>query len=349
MTTSVTTSGFLDAAVGEAIDSLVQVEMRFATGLPRGMIHRLYDAAREWQKEPLSLLAARALLERVGKGDRVLIVTGAGAPPWLPHGETDGPLGAAALARALDLGVGAKPILVSEARNLPAIVASTEAAGLAVVAPEVFDARGACAMTETFTLGESGPADARALLERHKPTAVIFVEKGGPNKHGVFHTITGSGRSREVMASADALADAARASGVLTIGIGDGGNEIGFGAIADKVADIQTFGRKCACPCEGGIATVVETDILVVAAISNWGAYGVVAALAIALGRSDVLHSTADEARMLEYCVRLGAVDGILARPIMAVDGTSAASQEALIVLLHNLIANAIGHQNRPF
>ena len=344
-----TTSGFLDAAVGEAIDSLVQVEMRFASGLPRGVIHKLYDAARDWQKEPLSMLAAQALLKHVGKGDRVLIVTGAGAAPWLPHGETDGPLGGAAMARALDLGLGAKPILVSEARNLPAIIASTEAAGLPVVTPDVFANRGACALAEVFTLGEEGPEDARALLERHQPTAVIFIEKGGPNRHGVFHTITGSGRNREVMASADALADAARAKGILTIGIGDGGNEIGFGAITEAVAQIQPFGRVCACPCGGGIATVVETDILVVAAISNWGAYGVVAALACALGRSEVLHSVAEEARMLEYCVRLGAVDGILARPIMGVDGTNAASQEAVIVLLHNLIANAIAHQNRPF
>lgn len=345
----VTPTGFLDAAVGEAIDSLVQVEMRFASGLPRGVIHRLYDAAREWQKAPLSMLAAQALMRRVSRGDRVLIVTGAGAPPWLPHGETDGPLGAAALARALDLGLGAKPVLVSEARNMPAIVATTEAAGLAVLDPQAFASRGACATTELFTLGEGGPADARALIGKHRPTAVIFVEKGGPNRKGVFHTVTGSGRGRDLMASADALAEAAREAGALTIGIGDGGNEIGFGAVADRVAGIQPFGRVCACPCQGGIATVVETDILVVAAISNWGAYGVVAALACALGRADVLHGVGEEARMLESCVRLGAVDGILARPVMGVDGTNAASQEALIVLLHNLVANATSVQQRPF
>jgi hypothetical protein len=342
-------TGFLDAAVGEAIDSLVQVEMRFASGLPRGVIHKLYDAARDWQKEPLTMLAAQALLKRVNKGDRVLIVTGAGAPPWLPHGETDGPLGAAALARALDLGIGAKPVLVSEARNMPAIIATTEAAGLAVFDNDVFASRNACATTEIFTLGDQGADDARALIDKHQPTAVVFIEKGGPNHKGVFHTITGSGRSRELMASADALADAARAKGILTIGVGDGGNEIGFGAISEAVAEIQPFGRTCACPCGGGVATVVQTDILVVAAISNWGAYGIAAAMACGLGRADVLHDTAVEARMLEYCVRLGAVDGILARPIMGVDGTNAASQEAIIVLLQNLVSNAIAAQNRPF
>ena len=340
----------LDEAVGEAIDRLVSVEMRYASGLPRGVISRLYDAARRWQQAPLSMLAAQALMGRLSAGKRVLIVTGAGAPPWLPAGETDGPLGAAALARALDLGFGAKPVLVSEARNLPAIVASTLATGLAVLPAEVFATRAACATTEAFELGDQdGPASAQAMLDRHSPAAVIFVEKGGPNRNGVFHTITGSGRGRDLMASADALAEAARDAGILTIGIGDGGNEIGFGRIADQVADIQPFGRICACPCRGGIATVTQTDILVVAAISNWGAYGIVAALACGLGRPDLLHDTAIERLMLERCVQAGAVDGIVARPVLGVDGTNAASQEAIVTLLRNLVENATSAQSRPF
>ena len=343
------TTGYLDAAVGEAIDSLVNVEMRFAAGLPRGVIHRLYAAARGWQGAPLSLLAAQALLARVGKGDRVLIVTGAGAPPWLPHGETDGPLGAAALARALDLGLGAKPVLVSEERNMPAIVATTEAAGLAVLSPDVFASRGACATVEIFALGaEDGPVSARALLERHIPPRWSSWRREAeparylPHDHRIRPRPGPDGQRRR-------LGRCSSCSRILTIGIGDGGNEIGFGAIADQVADIQPFGRVCACPCGGGVATITQTDILVVAAISNWGAYGIVAAMACQLGRAEILHDTSVEARMLEYCVKSGAVDGILARPIMGVDGTSAASQEAVIALLNNLVVNAISHQDRPF
>ena len=340
----------LDDMIGEAIDRLVNVEMRFSSGMPRGMIHRLYDAARTKQQRPLSTLAGEALMNRLSAGDRVLIVTGAGAPPWLPFGETDGPIGAAALARTLDLGLGVKPILVAEERNLGPIAASAHAGGIPVLSASDFAQRGGCTMLEPLRLGETdGPASAREILNRHQPRALIFVEKGSPNKMGVFHTITGTGRSRAVMASADVLADEARAAGILTIGIGDGGNEIGFGLIDEDVARIQTYGTRCQCPCGGGIAAVAATDVLVVAAISNWGAYGIAAALAIALKNRAVLHDETTEQRMLEACVAAGAVDGVLARPLLSVDGTSAASQRAIVVLLGNLVDNALSSLNRPY
>ncbi len=340
----------MDDVVGEAIDRLINVEMRFASGLPRGIIHKLYDAARSDQKRPLTTLAVEALLKNVGTGDNVLIVTGAGAPPWLPVGETDGPLGAAAVARALDIGIGAKPIIVSEKRNLPPIAACLEACGLAVHGPELFSQRSACALIDELALGdEEGPESARALLTKYTPKAIIFIEKGGVNSKGVFHTITGNGRGRDVMASADALAEAAAAEGILTIGVGDGGNEIGFGRIAEAVAEVQPKGRVCACPCGAGIATTVPTDVLVVAAISNWGGYGLAAGLAIATENKDVLHDAAIEREMLRRCVEAGAVDGIKARLMMGVDGTSAACQEAIITMLGNLVENALQPLTRPF
>ena len=276
------------------------------------------------------------------------MVTGAGTPPWLPNGETDGPPGAAVLARALDVGLGVKPVLVAEERCLPAVVAAAEGVGLAVLPSDLFAVRGGCATAERMAVGTTaGPAAARELFARHRPNAVIFVEKGAPNAKGVFHTITGTGRSREIMASADELATEATAQGVLTIGIGDGGNEIGFGMICDAVADIQPAGRVCRCGC--GIAAATSTNILLVAAISNWGAYGLAAALACLLGRRAVLHDAEAERRMLERTVAAGAADGVLARLVPAVDGTSAAAQQAIVTLLGNLVENALQPLERPF
>lgn len=340
----------MDDVTGEAMDRLINVEMRFNSGLPRGIIHRLYDAARAAQRRPLTTLAVEAILSRVSKGDRVLIVTGAGAPPWLPQGETDGPLGAVAIGRALDIALGAKTIFVSEARNLGPIRATAAAAGLPELDEALFNTRSACCLTETFiTHPESGPAAARALLDKHRPTAIIFVEKGGPNDKGVFHTITGNGRDRHQMASADALAYAARDAGILTVGIGDGGNEIGFGIIEEAVKDIQPYGRTCVCGCGGGMATIVPTDILMVAAISNWGGYALAAGLALATGRRAALHDTNVEAEMLRQCYLAGAVDGITARQVAGVDGTSAATQQAIITMLGNIIDNAAQELTRPF
>lgn len=80
--------------VAEYIDRLINIEMRQTGGIPRGVTHRLYEAAREFHKEPLTYLAASKLIEAVGPKDHVIIATGAGVAPWLPKGETDGPLGA---------------------------------------------------------------------------------------------------------------------------------------------------------------------------------------------------------------------------------------------------------------
>src|SRR5437879_6225918 len=45
---------------------------------------------------PLTLLAAERLRGVVKAGDSVILATGAGGPPWMPAGETDGPVGVAA-------------------------------------------------------------------------------------------------------------------------------------------------------------------------------------------------------------------------------------------------------------
>ncbi len=340
----------MDDVVGEAMDRLVNVEMRFGAGLPRGIIHRLYDAARADQKRPLTTLAVDALMGALTAGDNVLIVTGAGAPPWLPVGETDGPLGAIAIGRALDIALGAKPIFVSEDRNLGPIRATAIAAGLPPMDAGTFAKRSACCLTENFVLDAvEGPRAARALIGKHKPKAVIFIEKGGPNAKGVFHTITGNGRDRTTMASADALAYAASEAGILTVGIGDGGNEIGFGRVTEAVKDIQNFGRVCACPCKDGIATIVPTDVLVVGAVSNWAGYAIAAGLALATGRHDALHDLETEREMLRQCYLAGAVDGITARQVPGVDGTSAETQTALITMLRMIVENASRELSRPF
>lgn len=95
--------------IGENIDRLCNIEYRPAVGSQRGDIMRYYNAAREVQKDPLSYLCAKALMDRVKEGDTVLFVTGARFPHLLPYGETDGPLGVAALAKAVERGLGPRP------------------------------------------------------------------------------------------------------------------------------------------------------------------------------------------------------------------------------------------------
>jgi hypothetical protein len=340
----------IDEITGDAIDRAVSIEMRFGGGLPRGVTTPLYDAARAVAGGAMALKAARALIERVRKGDHVFVVTGAGTPPGLPKGETDGPIGAAALARAVEIGLGAKPMLLCEERSLPSAIHATEGAGLAVVDHDIFVSRGGCALALPLPLGlEPGRKAAQDLFARFSPAAVLFVEKGGPNEKGVFHSILGTGRPADVMANAHLLADLAEQKGVLTIGIGDGGNEIGCGLIVDAVRKVQPFGRKCQCPCGGGIATITRCDHLIFAAISNWGAYALAAALAGLLDRPGILHDTATELRMLDGSLAGGAMDGAYARLIPYVDGTSAAVQTSIVTLLHQIVENGLMTHDRGF
>src|SRR5262249_22583959 len=98
----------------------------------------------------------------------------------------------------------------------------------------------------------------------------------------------------------------------------------------------------CQCPCGQGMASFVATDVLVPASVSNWGAYGIEAGLAILRGRRDLFHDASTERAMLQACAAAGAVDGLTSRQILAVDGTSAETQVAVVTLLAELIAKAL-------
>ena len=340
----------IDEITGDNIDRAVSVEMRFGGGLPRGVTTPLYDAGREAAGGSMTWRAAKALTERVKKGDHVLVVTGAGTPPGLPKGETDGPMGAAAVARAVTLGLGAKPVMVGEERNMPSTIECTEAAGLMVVDDELFSQRGGVALAVNFPLGaEAGKKAAADLLARFKPTAIVFVEKGGPNEKGVFHSIMGTGRPDTDMANAHLLAEMAMEQGVLTIGIGDGGNEIGCGNIIEAVWKVQPYGRKCQCPCGAGVATVAKCDHLIFCAVSNWGGYALAAALGGLLDKPSLLHDVEMEHQLLYASLRGGALDGAYATLIPYVDGTNAAVQTSIVTILHQIVENGLMTHDRGF
>lgn len=335
--------------VAEYVDRLVTVEFRLS-GLPQHTTLPLYEAARRAQAGPLAHLAASALLARLDRGSHVFLITGAGMPPWLPAGETDGPLGAASLARALDLAAGAKPVLVVQPNHADPLAAAVTAAGLAVVDAPDFRSRTHASLITTIEPGiTAGLERARELFAQFEPRAVIFIEKIGPNRAGYYHGVLGYGRAPDELANMVPVLDLAQDRRVLTIGIGDGGNEIGFGLIADDVRRIQPYGAKCQCPCGQGIAAIAATDILVVAAVSNWGAYAIAANLALELRNPEMLHGADDEALMLERCVQAGAADGATGRPTLSVDGVPLEADVAMVTLLRGLITNALRASDRVF
>jgi hypothetical protein len=237
---------------------------------------------------------------------RVLIVTGFSVEPDTP--ETDGPPGAAVLGRALRR-LGARVVYVTDAPNVPlveAVLKTLDEPSDVVLYP-----------------AEAGGA--RRLLASAKPTHLVAIERPGRNRDGDYlnmrgHSVAGwnapidelfvcrGGRGRPV-----------------TVGIGDGGNEIGMGAARAKIARLDSLRAR--------IATVVPVDHLVVAGVSNWGGYGVVAALGRLTGQ-DLLHTPEVERRLIAACVAVGACDGVTHRREATVDGLGADTHAAIVDLL---------------
>lgn len=329
---------------GERVDALV------STDVPsRNVIHILYRLAREKSDGPLCMAAARLLLERVSAGGVVLIATGW---PDRPHvspdiAETDGPPGAAALARALHRGLGATPFVLVEEQLVPGMKAVLQAAGFRVLPPEeaIASSSSSAPIHAGSVLGFPTGADeakkeAGRVIDSYRPQAMIAIEKGGMNEKGRIHTSRGADTTG-AMAKVDFLVLEASRRGVATVGIGDGGNEIGMGVIADGIKRHIRYGDRCNCGCGGGVAPSTVTDVLVTSAISNWGAYGVAACLAILLGRPEVFHDAEVEIRILDEASRSSFIDGITGFVEPGADGVPARVHAAFVTLLMETVKHA--------
>lgn len=325
--------------IAENADRLCTLELR-ARGYSHGVILPLYQAAREELGEPLAMAAAKRLHASVSRGDVVLLTTGAGSPLHMPCGETDGPLGTVAVARMLAEGLGAVPVIVTEPAYVDNVVATALGVGLAVRSiEEARQVPGTVVVLPFPAEEDEAKAAAQDLFAQLDPKAVVAIEKLGPNAVGVTHSATGRPLDTE-RARAEHLVAVAAEKGILTIGVGDNGNEIGFGRIKEAVWEHKPFGRVCQCPCGEGLATVVATDVLVVAGTSNWGAYAVEACLAALIERPELIHSAHAEQFMLEQNVIHGGLDGSTGRAVPQVDGTSLAVQIAFNELFRAIVVN---------
>ncbi|WP_313348315.1 glutamate cyclase domain-containing protein [Paracoccus sp. (in: a-proteobacteria)] len=326
----------LPEALFQSLDDLVNVEFKSKRAMLGGTRLR-YDAVRLVAGSPLCLRAA-AVLEGLSPKSLVYLTTGAGNPLTLPKGETDGPAGAAVLARYL-ANLGHPIMLLAESAFLPGIVASFNAYGFMIGA----DGKGAGIGCEVFPHGAAaGQAKVAELMARY-PDAVggIFIEKPGPNSAGGFHNSAGKPKDPDTVAHLHLLADALNTAGAATLGIGDGGNEIGFGYAETALKAALEVARDCGCPCGGGIANATKVTAFVTAATSNWGAYAVAAALAMLQNRGKDLPSIDLVARSVEASVAGGAHDGYSGLPQSTVDGTELEASVAIYRLCLSLVGHA--------
>jgi hypothetical protein len=112
---------------------------------------------------------------------------------------------------------------------------------------------------------------------------------------------------------------AAERPGVRTIGVGDGGNELGLGAATWADLRDRLVGPAAALvPCR------IATDWTVLAGVSNWGAMALAAGIAHGRGQLDVIRDATrdrEEQRLQELVTRGPAVDGVTRLREPTVDG----------------------------
>ena len=186
------------------------------------------------------------------------------------------------------------------------------------------------------------------VLDTYQPKAVVFIEKTGPNARGVHHSIMGSAKDPNETGHAFYLADLARERGIVTIGVGDGGNEIGNGMIYEAVRRIQPYGPLAAVrvvmawrrsrPLMYWCRPVSRTGEPM-ASLRNW--------------RMSCKTWNCSRARKWRtLCcasVVAGGTDGAYAAQILYVDGTSARIQRALVAMLREIVHNGLKKVYRGF
>lgn len=241
------------------------------------------------------LRAARVLNKCRG---HVLIGTGF---PVVDTFETDGPVGAIALYNALEA-LGATPVLVC--------------------GPPVSQALMADFRVHEIRVGEHQERTLEAFqaLYHYNPDAVLSIERPGQAADGGYYNMRGESIS-ERTACFDTFVRNAKCP---TIGIGDGGNEIGMGNIQEALKDLDIM------------ASATQVDELLIADVSNWGAYGIVAFLSLWNDRD--LLADIKPIEILKYLSKLGSVDGVTRENELTEDGLPVSEGDSILRELRELI-----------
>ena len=260
---------------------------------PRGM--QTVQAA----LRPGYFLRAAQLIEQALVTDSARVLIGTGFPVGNTF-ETDGPLGAIALYRAIEK-LGGNPVLVC---GTPL----------------------ADCLKNDFTTYKIAVADtanreqeAQRGLDHWQPDLIISIERPGLNAQGKYCNM----RGEDISANCASFDHFLNLASCPTIGIGDGGNEIGMGNVIDTLKALDIVPSTTCC------------DELVIADVSNWAAHGLIAMLSQARG----LDMLADWNNMdvLRYLSGHGSVDGVRRENTLTEDGLPSEISEQLIVNLRKI------------
>ena len=259
--------------------------------------------------------AAQYILAHPGK---VAIITGFYILTAGRH-ETDGPPGAIALGNALQA-LGRQVTYVTDGHTAPML-----RQWLAL--RQAQDDREADVVEFPIAGEEASREAARQLIADLQPDLLISIERCGRNAGDVYLNML-SRDITEYTARLDYLFEL----GIPSVGIGDGGNEIGMGNLAEHIPPVDRLPDEPA---------ITQVDRLVIASVSNWGGYGLVAALSRLVGQN-LLPSVEEDTRLITQMVDEGAVDGGSGLNRYYVDNFTLAENGEVLGLLHELVAEGV-------
>lgn len=217
--------------------------------------------------------------------------------------ETDGPVGAIVLYRALEK-IGAHPVFVCGAPLAPAIAQDFR--------------------VEEIAVGDLSPErcenEAQEILSRWQPQLVVSIERPGLSDSGRYFNM----RGEDISAGCACFDSIVRHADCKTIGIGDGGNEIGMGNIREAIEGLDI------------VPAVTTCDELLIADVSNWAVLGLLCL--ISRWRGVDLLADVNIVTVLEYISHRGSVDGVTRENTLTEDSLPASAGEELIAQLRRLI-----------
>ncbi|WP_231510243.1 DUF4392 domain-containing protein [Fischerella sp. PCC 9605] len=240
----------------------------------------------------------------------VAIITGFFLPYANPPApETDGPIGCALLAAGL-LRAGVPVRIVTDSLCFRAVKIALLAAGVPASIP--FD----IVPVETTTGNHQVVSSLLNFWDSlERPIShVISIERPGPSYDGIVRNM----RGQDITAYTAPLHILFASEKIISVGIGDGGNELGMGNIPKEVIHQHIrHGEKIAC--------IITCNHLIVCGVSNWGATGLLTALSLLRPdwKSAIISGLNPkiEFRILETIVKYGpAVDGVKAVQSLSVD-----------------------------
>ncbi len=257
----------------------------------------------------LSMLCSPRIFEEaltlLETSSRPVIVTGFFVPSSEAP-ETDGPPGAAVLARALRR-MERDPVVVTDGWNEKAVDASCRVMGL---------------RPPMVARGPDG-----VLAASPDPDLVIFIERLGKNGDGRYYNMRGEDISR-CTDPLDDLAGFAMERGIPVLAIGDGGNEAGMASLMPGMGKVLTGFNRCLSAVPSTVALPVD--------VSNWGAYALACLLSCRRGQW-LGHSPEEERKMIEAMVSVGAVDGVTGKNELSVDGLAIAEHMKVVARLKEI------------